>query len=587
MIRRLRRPAAMAIVLLAAAFLWTTAPARAASVEATVDRNTLALGESLDLQVSAAGIENGEVDVAPIRDFKVLARGQSTNIRIINGQASRNITFNYTLIPLKAGDLRIPPLRVNTPEGTFRTRRIDITVSERSQERREDRDIFVTAEVSEDYPYVGEQLVYTFRLYRTRRITEAQFQKPEFTGFTAEQTGEERSDVTVIEGRRFHTTTLSYVLIPLQPGPKTIQPAILRCGVVQQDPHRRGGPFDFDSLFGGPFFGRGRVETRVFETAPIDVTIRPLPQAAPDDFSGLVGTMDIRAQVEKTDLKTGDATTLTLTIEGAGNLMDAEAPDMDFPEEIKVYGDAPQSEITINREGYVGKKTFGMALVPLTPGTYRLPPAEITYFDTTSETYVTRRTAAFTLTVGEGDAEADLTVASPPTDETGPAKQEVAFTGRDILPIRDDLSALDDRRPLSLPLFLALLGIPAMLFAGIGGVLRVARRGTEPARLMARRARTSLKKAAAPGIGADRFLSLLDRGLVSAIRSRAGTPGESLTGAEAETILRETGFPPETGQAAAGLLERIESAKFGGAALASGDRQRLLSETRHLVRRLS
>jgi len=559
------------------------APAEAASVQATVDRNTAALGESIQLRVSASGVRDGDVDVSPIRDFKVIPRGRSTNLRVVNGTASREILFNYTLIPVKAGDLRIPPLTVRTPEGDYRTRKIDIAVSERPQKSAEDRDIFVRAEVSNDRPYAGEQLVYTFRLHRTLRITEAQFRKPDFSGFTAEGIGEERSDIAVIDGKRFHTTTLSYVLIPLTAGPKTIQPAVLECGVVHRD-HRGGSsPFDFDSLFGG-----GRVETRVLRTEAIDIDVIPLPdpQGAPP-FSGLVGKMDIRASLDKTDLKTGESATLTLVIEGAGNIVDAKAPAIDVPDGFKAYADAPQEEIALDSNGYFGKKTFRTALVPLEPGVYRLPPAKLTYFDTGSETYVHRETASFSLTVEKGEAEKEMTVVSAPTDGNGTARQKVAFTGRDILPIRDDLSALETRRPLSIQWFLALLGVPAALFAGVGGLFLALRKGDDPAGRMARRAHVSLKKAGASGTGEDVFLSCLYRGVVSAILSRAGALGESLTSAEAETILRGQGYPPEVVQQAAGLLERIESAKFGGASLDPRDRERLLSETRRLVRRIS
>lgn len=574
-------------ILLALLFCFS-APAKAASVRAAVDRNALALGESLQLQVSASGVQDGDVDVSPIQDFKVISRGTSTNLRIVNGQTSREIAFNYTLIPKEAGAFQIPPLSVRTPNGTFRTQKIDITVSKRRQGQSNDRDIFVTAEVSNDAPYVGEQIVYTFRLYRTLRITEAHFQKPDFSGFTSEQIGEERSDIAVMGGRRYHTTTLAYVLIPLSPGSKTIQPAVLECGVVQRDRRGRSSPFDFDSIFGGPFFGGGRVETRVLQTAPIEITIRDLPDyEGTPPFSGLVGKMDIRAALDKKTLKTGESATLSLVVEGTGNIVDAEAPPVDLPAGFKVYEDAPQEDIALDRNGYSGKKTFRMALVPIEPGTYGLPPAELNYFDTESETYVTRRTASFTVTVEEGEAEKEMTVAAPPAEGVGSAKQKVAFTGRDILPIRDDLSALETRRPLAIQWFLALMAIPAALFAMAGGVFLFLRKGNDPASAMARRALLSLKKAGGSGIGDDAFLTLLYRALVSAILAKAGASGESLTGAEAEAILQKAGCPSDVIREAAVLLERIESVKFGGGALDPQGRKDLLAETRDLVRRIS
>lgn len=563
-------------------------PVFAASVQATVDRKAVSLGESLQFQVKARGVREGKVDISPIRDFKVISRGTSSRLRVVNGEASREILFNYTLIPLKTGDLEIPSLAVRTTDGTHRTQGIPISVSRRSEGDAEERDIFVTAEVSKEAPYTGEQIIYTFRLHRTLRIADAHFQRPDFAGFTAEQIGEEEADITIIDGRRYHTTTLSYILIPMAPGPETIGPAILECRVVQRDQRRGNRSFDFDSLFGSPFFNNGRFETRVLQTRPVDIEVRQLPgYQGTDPFSGLVGQMDIRASLEKRELAAGESTTLTLVIEGAGNIMDAQAPAIDLPEGIKVYEDAPQEEIALDRDGYVGKKTFRMALVPLEPGDYPLPPASVTFFDPRSETYETRRTTAFSLSVRQGEAESELTVVSPPGAGDGPEKEKVAFTGRDILPLKDDLEALEDRAPLSIRWFLVLLFVPAALFAVVGGVSLLTRRGEDPASIMARRARTSLKSASAGGIGSDAFLSCLYRALVSAIFARAGTQGESLTRSEAEALLRDQGLPEAVGQQASALLEEIESVRFGGGALERTHRNRLLSETRKMVRRMA
>ncbi len=577
-----------ALAVMAGAAWLLSASAFAASVQASVDRNAAALGESIQLQVSATGVQQGDVDVAPIRDFKVISRGESRSLHVVNGRQTQEITFNYTLIPVKAGNLRIPPLEVRTPEGTYSTLKIDVVVSEKQQGESDEQDIFVLAEVSNDAPYEGEQLVYTFHFYRSFRISDARLQKPAFSGFTAEQIGKEQSDITVIKGRRFHRNTLSFILIPLSTGLKTIEPAVLEYDVIQRD-HRGGSsPFDFDSLFGGPFFNTGRVETRTLQTRPIDVAVRPLPDYhGPHPFSGLVGKMDIRAALEKHALKAGESATLTIVVEGSGNIPDAEAPVVDLPDGFKVYEDAPREDIALDGNGYSGKKTFRMALVPLEPGDYRLAPARLTYFDTASETYETRETAPFSLTVLKREAEEEMRVVPAPVAGNGPAKQKVAFTGRDILPIKDDLSALENQRPLPLPAFLGLLGVPAILFVLAGGIFLFTRKSDDPADIMARRARISLKSAGAAGIEDDAFLSCLYRALVSAILSRAGVQGESLTWTEAEAILGPADVPVEVRQAASALLERIESARFGGKPLDARERNRLLSETRDVVRRIS
>lgn len=567
----------------------STTSAAPVQVQAVVDRNAAAMGESIQMQVTVGGVHNGDVDVSPIRDFKVMSRGTSTSIRIVNGNPSRDITFNYTLIPLKTGQLRIPPLTVKTPDGNYQTREITVTVSQQPQQHSADQDIFVSASVSDQTPYVGEQIIYTFQLRRAVRIANAQFQKPAFSGFTAEQIGEEQSDIQVIHGRRFHVTTLSYALIPLNSGTQKIQPAALTCDVIHQDQRgRRSSPFDFDSIFGDPFFSPGRVESRVLHTQPVTVQVRPLPEYQGDQpFSGLVGRMDIRADLATANLATGDSTTLTIVVQGTGNIMDAQTPVMDLPDGFKVYEDAPQERISLGRQGYVGEKTFKMALVPLKPGKYRLPPVQLTYFNTETGTYQTRQTNAFDLTVRKRETREAMSVASAPSADNGRAKQKVIFTGRDILPIKDDLSALEDQRPLALSWFLGLLAIPAILSLTAAGLFRITRKADDPASVMARRARSSMKKAAAWGVSDNELLSCLYRALVSAILSKAGTTGESLTWAEAKTLLDRHGVADEVARQAAELLEQIETAKFGGSVLNDSERKHLLAETREILGKIS
>ena len=104
---------------------------------------------------------------------------------------------------------------------------------------------------------------------------------------------------------------------------------------------------------------------------------------------------------------------------------------------------------------------------------------------------------------------------------------------------------------------------------------------------MARRAEKALKEARSSTASKEAFLSLLHRALVSAIFSRAGVKGESLTYTEAQDILRARGFSAETCARAAGLLERIDAAKFGGMQMDRNFTDNLFSETKELIRSLS
>jgi hypothetical protein len=74
--------------------------------------------------------------------------------------------------------------------------------------------------------------------------------------------------------------------------------------------------------------------------------------------------------------------------------------------------------------------------------------------------------------------------------------------------------------------------------------------------------------------------------MVSAVLSRADTVGESLTYAEVSRVLLDQGFKGDEAEAAAGLLERIESARFSGAAMDFHAGKALFEETRQTVRKI-
>ena len=556
----------------------------AAEIQAVVNRTQIGPGESLELTVSVKGGE-GTVDISPIRDFKVLSGGTSTSVQIINGRMSKEVNHTYTLIPLKEGRLVIPSLTVMTDKTPQKTAEIIVSVIPKTQEKTGREDVFAEGKVSNVSPYEGEPIVYTFKLFSAVQIANARFQKPEFSGFTAKEVEKSQKTYrTVMNGREYNVTDLTILLVPLGAGPKTIDPAILECDLVLRQNTRRS-PF---GMMDDPFFGQGRMEHRVIRTEPLSVAVKPLPAFdGKGQFSGLVGAFQIQSEVDKTALNVGESATLSVTVSGAGNIMDAAAPEISIPEAFKSYKDAPQENIQPGVNGYAGEKVFRTALVPLKEGQYTLEPIAFIFFDVSSGQYQTRLTAPVSITVHPSREKNKLEVFSTPASEGKPLKKNVEFTGRDILPLKEDIAALETQHAITTAWFWAFLLTPALLCLGVKVFLTFTTKKDDPSSLMGQRAEQALKDACKPGISAEEFLTYLSRSLISILLSRAGVKGESLTYAEAETILKSGGFSEEAAKAATRLLERIDSARFSGQIMDSKSRETLLSETRELVRKIS
>jgi hypothetical protein len=556
------------------------------SVRATVDRSTVAPGESIQLRVAVNG-GSGDVDLSGLEDFKVLSQGTSSSVQIVNGHMSRETNYNYMLLPRRQGRLTIPALAVDVDGSIHHSQPINITVEDHptaGSDQFENQEAWVTAEVSDETPYEGQQFTYTFRLFNTVQIQDARIQAPEFDGFSAKEIKDRRTFRKILNGRETVVTEIDYVLTPLTSGSQTIEPAVLQVGILRPDRSGRRSPFG--GVFNDPFFNRGTIQTRILQTDALKVAVRPLPPLpAARKFSGLVGKFDLKADIEGGDnLKAGDSATLAVTVEGRGNIMDARPPELQIPSAFKTYADTPQENIDVDRTGFHGKKIFRTALVPLEAGRFELAPVSLTYFDVAQEAYRTLTAMAPPLTVAAGSPQTAPTPVTITPQPLKPNKQQVTFTGRDILPPKEDLAAIQSRRPFPWIAFLLCLAAPALAFAGTVTVQRLRRKDTRPSALMKARAHQALK--AARKRPTDQSLSLLYQALTAAILSTAGRMGEALTWKEAETLLRGSGCSEEEARDTAELLSRIESCKFSGSALSSKELDDLLDRTRQAVRKL-
>jgi len=567
--------------------------ALALEVKAEVDRNRIAAGETVQLTVTVKNGE-GDVDIGSIRDFKVTSHGTQTSVRIVNNSQSRETRHTYTLIPLKTGRLTIPPLTVTTDGKRYRTRPLTVRVSKTAPQISAKGAIFVTADVSDATPFQGEQFVYTFKFFSAVRFKNAGFrQQPEFAGFTSKKIEKDRSYQTVIGGRNYNVIELTYVLIPLQTGDLTIEPAILSCDIPGR--RRRRNNFPFDNLFDDPFFGS--YERRQFSTAPVTVKVQPLPEYTGDQsFSGLVGQYAVHAalgdpKTAQAELKTGDSVTLAITISGSGNIMDAGEPPAHIPAEFKVYKDSPEEQIELTPQGFEGRKVFRQALVPTQAGRYTISPLQLTYFDVKTGVYRTVSSETLTLNVrppqpGETDETIHKFSASPQPEAPAVNKQKVKRTGHDILTVKEGLDCLKPQSPLAWHRFLLYLTPPPFFYLMLLAIFKMTRKQDNISRQMARRAGQALKTAKQQNTADESFFTLLYTALVSAILSTAGKQGELLTDRETRDILISGGYSDEIADQAAALLKQIESARYSGIGNHTASAQNLLAQVTAMARRL-
>ncbi len=170
-------------------------------LSARVDRNTLALNEQVTLviRVSDSPTNISNPDLSDLQDFVVISFSISDEVSIVNGQMSSQKVFIYRLQPLNEGLLTIESIPVIVGSNIYQTDPIRIEVlpsgtqitpppntpSANDDDTTAESDFFVEAEVSNIAPYLGEQIIYTFRIYQAVQFPPGQldYRPPAFTDF--------------------------------------------------------------------------------------------------------------------------------------------------------------------------------------------------------------------------------------------------------------------------------------------------------------------------------------------------------------------------------------------------------------------
>ncbi|HVS65165.1 MAG TPA: BatD family protein [Thermoanaerobaculia bacterium] len=535
-------------------------PVLAQQVRATVDRNELTLDEQLMLTVTVEGAVNVVPELPPLPDFRVLPRGQSTITQIVNGRSTIAAELTYLLIPLRVGKFEIGTVSAEIDGSTYTSRPFTVRVLEASAEPTSSRDAFVTARVSKADPFVGEQVLFTWRFYRRVPVANASLTALEFGDLVAEDLGDVREYDTTVEGVQYRVSELRKALFAQRVGKSTVPPSELSVQVATDAGRRRRSVFDF---------GRVPMETRLLRSRPIELDVKPLPKAPPG-FSGLVGRFDLSVEISKRSLEVNESATLTMRVSGTGNVQLLHAPELPELPAFKVYEDKPAGRIDRSGLDLSGSKTYRTALVPLAPGEHRIPGLSLITFDPESEQFRTAKSQPIVLDVqpGQGGEELRLTESVAPSS----GKVAVRILADDILPIHRGLEAVSSGPLAGLRggLWLALGLAPPLAF---GALLARERRRfrSERDRALDRR-RQALRRAtrAIDGLtAAPSEVESIARRASLALRcyvgDKLGAEGSALTAIEAESLLRDAGVDEATTRRVRELLERLEAAQYGAA----------------------
>ncbi|MEM1090584.1 MAG: amidohydrolase family protein [Pseudomonadota bacterium] len=345
--------------------------AQAQEINASLDRETIFLGESVLLKIDLVNPESdSRPDYLPLdAQFNRLDTGTNSSLELTNGQRRLKVQHNILLEPKIDGTLVLPPLKV----GKLTTQPITLTVLERPKaDRNSDQDVFVELEAVPLEPYVHSQVRLTVRLFHAPPITEGALNnEPWPDGLVVERVGDDRTNTQVIDGKRYRVVERRFALFPERSGTLQIPPVSFRGRVA--DP---GGG-------NASLFSRGR---RVSVSSdPLTLEVKPQPASFSGDLwlpAADLTLSEVWPNGEPSFVQ-GEPVTRKLELRARG-LLSVQLPDIALPDVagIKVYPDQPSSKTNSSPTGWaLASRDQTYALVPTEAGVMTLPEIRIPWWD--------------------------------------------------------------------------------------------------------------------------------------------------------------------------------------------------------------
>jgi hypothetical protein len=432
------------------------------------------------------------------------------------------------------------------------------TGSESNRPTQAKSDVFLWASVDKPVAYVGEQVTYHLDVYERRQFLNMHLRKtPTFTDFFTEDLSERESSLQEVAGITYRVRPgIARALFPQKAGRLTIGPAEIAIGLRRRE-----------------------------ESQTIELEVLPLPaEGRPGNFSpNNVGRYSIETSVDRTELQPGEPFTLTVTIEGTGNIAVLDPGTWPVLPGARRYD--PKVE-TRRHGGEVvgGQRTYKFLVIPERTGKLVIPEHELHYFDPQQKAYGTARAEAIELHVGDDDGEGVAVGTDADTaDDTLPTEPLADVIVVDAVPRREPRERwlTPDRWMIGM----GAVPIAASLGLAVGAAWR--RFGPDDAaRELARRRahRKALVERARTAVPTgEGFHAALAKLLHEVAVQRAGPDGVGLPRPELLRLLEQRGVDADAGRKLEDLLERCDAARFGALRGTPDERQVLLDEALALM----
>ncbi len=420
----------------------------------------------------------------------------SSSIQVVNGSVTRSTRISYTFAvqAIREGTFRIGAASLTVDGNKVSSEPFEVKVlpddgssaasgggvnssQGQGQQSTSDpqvsgKDLFLRCIPSKKSVCVGEQVVLTYKLYTKVPVSSVSVSKmPSYAGFwtkdISDNSGKLKQSSEYVNGIEYTTAEIQKVIIvPQRSGNLTIDPMTMECiAQIRTERSSRRSMDPFEAFFNDPFFSNNITNVqKELSSQSLTIDVKSLPEnGKPDSFAGAVGNYKFTSSIDKEELSTNEAVTITFTVSGSGNIELLQMPEPVFPPDFEVYDPKITTNVDASSQGMTGTKKAEYLAIPRRAGSFSVQPVEFTFFNPSTGTYQTLLSEPYELSVRKGkdsDGDGGGVYASN--------QEDIKYLGSDVRHIMNDGAKLKPKHSsffASSVYFAILLGLLVVFIA--------------------------------------------------------------------------------------------------------------------------
>lgn len=337
-----------------------------AEITMQLESTTTTLGQPFRIVLSIDDSQAvGVPDLTPLRqDFSIVGTERSMNYSLINGQARSLSQWVIILMPKRSGTLTIPPIKVGQEQTQATNIEVNTDASATTHLMPQDQQqsVMLIAEVSNNQPYVNQQVIYTVKLLNDRPLLDAEYQAPKVENALLIPLGDGQRSQTVINGTPYSIEELKYAIFPQKSGELKITPPLFRALLAEAVP-----------------------QSVAVEAKSITLKVKPVPANETSKAWLPANQVTISEDYDQAVpfFKQGDTLVRTITVQATGMAAQLMPPlNLGASDQFNTYPEKPIEKTLYNQQQLMGTTTIKVTYLFNKAGKVVIPALKLPWFNT-------------------------------------------------------------------------------------------------------------------------------------------------------------------------------------------------------------